>query len=228
MLTFAKKYEDNKFSQFGEDGILKEILSRLNIVTGKCCEFGAHDGKFCSNTRRLILDGWSAKLIECDPNLFDRLVKLYKQPTHLNPSGEGIRTVPIRNDVVLNNRAVTMDNVNELVPQDLDVLSIDVDGIDYWLWDQYTGKPAVVIIEINSSLDPLSQVAGDPQHGSSYAAMWRLAVSKGYFLVCHTGNMIFVDWKYFDLFPELKNQETNDPYHPIKDMNLFFNISWQK
>lgn len=226
MLIFAKKYGNNIFSQFGEDGILQEILSRLDIKKGTICEFGAHDGKYCSNSRNLILQGWSAKLIEGDKNLFAKLLTLYRSPSHLTVDGTVISDKLINNDVVLNNSMVSMDNVNELVPDMLDVLSIDVDGIDYWLWHSYMGDAKVVLIEINSSLYPHSHVAGDAKDGSSYAAMWRLGLSKGYFLLCHTGNMIFIKNDYWHLFPELLTGFGSGCFHPLKDIRLFFNTDW--
>ena len=46
-------YKKNIFSQYGEDGIIDEILKRLQRVSNKqCCEFGAWDGKFLSNLRK--------------------------------------------------------------------------------------------------------------------------------------------------------------------------------
>ena len=45
-------------SQFGEDGVLAELLRRLGIERGWCCEFGAYDGVHLSNTRLLLEQGW--------------------------------------------------------------------------------------------------------------------------------------------------------------------------
>lgn len=210
MLLFHKKYQANEFSQNGEDGILKEVLHRLGISTGLVVEFGAHDGQFCSNSRALILQGWEAFLIEGDPGLSAQCSKLYEK----------------RDDVEVFCEMIGPNNVNHIIPPKCDVLSIDVDGIDYWIWDAYTGDAKVVIIEINSSLKPLEHMAGDKDLGSSYAAMWRLGITKGYFLLCHCGNMIFVKLEYISLFPELTNA-FGRTFHPIQDIQLFFNTSWQ-
>jgi hypothetical protein len=99
-------------------------------------------------------------------------------------------------------RTITPENVNEL-PK-CDVLSIDIDGNDYAVWREYEGKPAIVVIEINSSYKPGVYIISDPAHGTSYTPMVELAMSKGYFLLCHTGNLIFIDNKYRKLFPEIK------------------------
>ena len=162
MLTF----KNNVYSQFGEDGIIAEIMRRLRIEKGYACEFGAADGHWLSNTRNLINQGWKCVQLEATRGQF-----------------------------------VTEHNVNQLVPQMLDLLSIDIDGNDYACWKAYTGKSKVVIIEINSSLDPTVDYF-TPQHGTNYSAMVKLANEKGYELLCHTGNLIFVQREYIDLFPD--------------------------
>jgi hypothetical protein len=98
-------------------------------------------------------------------------------------------------------RTITPENVNEL-PM-CDVLSIDIDGNDYAVWREYEGKPAIVVIEINSSYKPGVYIISDPAEGTTYTPMVELGLSKGYFLLCHTGNLIFIDRKYKELFPEV-------------------------
>lgn len=96
-------------------------------------------------------------------------------------------------------KQITPENVNEL--PECDLLSIDIDGNDYAVWKAYKGKPKVVIIEINSSLNPdVHHFSLD--HGSSFVTMNELAESKGYFLLCHTGNCIYVLNEYKSLFPD--------------------------
>ena len=70
---YFNKFKNNKYSQNGEDGILKEILSRLNLTESDnywCCEFGAHNGKYISNTFALVEKGWNAVYIEGNPIFF--------------------------------------------------------------------------------------------------------------------------------------------------------------
>lgn len=214
MLTFHEKYKADKFSQNGEDGVIAEILRRLSIDSGVCVEFGAHDGIFCSNTRKLVLTGnWKALFIEGDNGLYDNLVRTYKQASHMDFGKPSHKILP----VTLLHAWVDQTNVNAILPKAIDVLSIDVDGIDYHIWEAFTGSAKVVIIEINSSLDPQSELRGDPQRGSSFKSMVELGSKKGYFPVCHCGNIIFVHEDYRDLFPEI----------PIFVFpSDFFNTSW--
>jgi len=96
-------------------------------------------------------------------------------------------------------KEITPENVNELPP--CSVLSIDIDGNDYAVWAAYEGDPDIVVIEINSSFPP-DQESFHVEHGASFATMNRLAEDKGYFLIAHTGNCIYVRNKYRELFPD--------------------------
>ena len=96
---------------------------------------------------------------------------------------------------------VTPANVNDLVPPVLDLLSIDIDGNDYAVWDAYKGDAKVVVIEINSSKAPYED-SFSPKYGANYSIMLELAILKGYVMLAHTGNMIFVKKEYAYLFPD--------------------------
>lgn len=205
MLSFHKKYAADIFSQNGEDGIIAEICQRLKIGCGECCEFGAHDGLFCSNTRALMAMEWHGTLIEADKNLSRELVK---------------NCLPLNQVKVISETFVTPKNVNELVPQKLDLLSIDVDGIDYDIWKAYTGDAKIVIIEINSSIHPTAELPiSHPEKGTAYRPMIHLGNAKGYSLLVHCGNLIFVKDEYIELFPEVKA-------NPVIEWQLYFNQSW--
>lgn len=201
MLDFVKKYSFNIFSQNGEDGIIEEVLSRIGLFEGRCVEFGGADGTFCSNTAKLFNEGWRGKLIEGDEILFSQMLNNQKLPEAIE----------------MDNAFVTPENINHLVGV-CDLLSIDIDGNDYQVWKAYKHKPSIVIIEINSSFKP------DEEHfsahdGCAYKTMVQLGEEKGYFLLCHTGNLIFIDNKYKKKFPEVKG-------NPISDCKNYFNYSW--
>jgi len=63
---FYNRYAKDVHSQNGEDGIIEEILKRLNINNGWVCEFGAWDGIHLSNTFNLVKKGFNAVFIEGD------------------------------------------------------------------------------------------------------------------------------------------------------------------
>lgn len=112
---------------------------------------------------------------------------------------------------------IVPENVNELLPA-CDVLSIDIDGNDYEVWKAYNGTPDIVIIEINSSLPP-TKAHFSLERGASYITMLLLGLDKGYFLLCHTGNMVFVRNEHRSLFPEVIGDG-------LENWEDYFNKSW--
>lgn len=98
-------------------------------------------------------------------------------------------------------KEITPENVNELPP--CSVLSIDIDGNDYNVWKAYSSTPDIVVIEINSSIPPdRDEPISDIKHGTAFKPMVELGESKGYFLLCHTGNCIFIRNEHKALFPD--------------------------
>jgi hypothetical protein len=186
-MTDLKEFARNVYSQNGEDGIIEEILKRLNIKFGICCEFGAWEGTKFSNTYSLVEKGWKAVYIEGDYEKFQELKvtaeKHYPRITTIlgMVEPEGVNS---------------LDNILKKtdIKEDFEILSIDVDGIDYHIWNHFTDyTPKIVIIEVNSSIPPPIEQTHDSEHqGSSFTSMLKLGNEKGYDLVCHTGNMIFV------------------------------------
>jgi len=173
------------FSQNGEDGVLAEIFSRIGVEHRFFVEFGVEDGVQC-NTRFLAeILGWSGVYFEADAEFFARLNSRLAN----RPDLKTIRSV------------ISPDNVEALfadagVPTEFDLLSIDIDGQDYWVWRAIEHFcPRVVVIEYNSSLpseellaEPLGRSDGWTKtefFGSSLGAIRSLAENKGYRLV-HT------------------------------------------
>jgi hypothetical protein len=182
-------YRKNVYSQNGEDGILAELLNRLPETSGWVCEFGACDGKRLSNTFRLVeQEGYSAVYIECDESNADALLQTAEEFPSIHP-------IIAR---VMPSGPSSLDSLLEttLIPRDFDILSIDIDSYDYQVWEgvsQYS--PKIVVIEINSDvIDPwnMKHIHGGPYQGTAFLPMVRLGERKGYTLVVHTGNLIFV------------------------------------
>jgi len=76
---FYNTYSRDVYSQNGEDGIIEELLKRLNINNGWVCEFGAWDGIYLSNTFNLVEKGFNAVFIEGDVNKYNDLLNTVKK-----------------------------------------------------------------------------------------------------------------------------------------------------
>lgn len=201
MVNFYKKYGRDTWSQNGEDGVLSEVFKRLKIEKGTFCEFGAADGIYCSNTRLLLENGWTGKLLEADAARAKALID--------NTTGKKVE---------LYFGPVTPQNANTLIPAGLNLLSIDVDNDDFNIWNAYRGTADVVVIEVNSSIAP-PEVVIPGTRGASYSAMVMLGLSKGYFLLAHKGNCIFILNKYRKLFPEIEGDG-------VTNADQYFDRSW--
>jgi hypothetical protein len=205
MLPELLRFRRNVYSQNGEDGILAEILERLQIHRGWFCEFGAWDGKYLSNSYRLLNDGWSGVMIEGDePRCKDleETAKSFDGRLHTICRFVGHLPGPDSLDSLLRETPI---------PKDFDVLSIDVDGLDYHIWKAFTEfTPKVVIIEVNSHYPPgVEHVEAGENATSSFTSMVKLGIEKGYVPVVHTGNIFFVRNDIVDKVAN-GNQRLND------------------
>lgn len=201
------KFRKNYYSQHGEDGVIEEIFKRLQISDGWFVEFGAADGKDLSNSYMLVKKGWKGVEIEGDLNRFESLKK---------------NITDYKENIIAICEYVSIDGINSLdsillrtpIPKDFDLLSIDVDSCDWQIWNSLNiYRPKIVIIEINNYIPPrIEQIHSDMHNnqGSSFSSTLQLGIKKGYKLVCHTGNLIFVR---ADLICELNlsEEELNNP-----------------
>lgn len=186
-------------SQGGEDGIIEKALEVIGNSDHWCVEFGAWDGMHISNTYNLIKNrGYSAVLIEGDPKKFRELEKNFKGNRNVNAINA---LVGFGEEDGLGALLKTTD-----IPTDFDLLSIDIDGNDYHVWEALQHyKTKIVVIEYNPTIPTAVEFvqARDMRvnQGSSLLSINKLARLKGYDLVAVTQtNAIFVDSKYFGLF----------------------------
>ena len=193
---FYEKYAKNVYSQHGEDGIVEELLKRLNIENGWVCEFGAWDGIHLSNTFNLIENkNFNAVFIEGDKNKYKDLLKTVKKFPKI---------VPIQAIVDYNNNSSnSLDNLLKQtdIPNDFELLSIDIDSYDYQWKSLKLYKPKIVIIEINSSVKVnRSEWIHTPgkYQGTGFKPTLDLGIEKGYKFILHTGNMFFIRSDLFD------------------------------
>jgi hypothetical protein len=188
MLPLAE-VEFRAFSQNGEDGILLYLFSLLSAGGRRVVEICAGDGRECNSANLLINHGWSGLLFDGDKTNVERGRQFYEghPDTHTFPP----RWV---------SEWVTRENVNELIQNEgfdgeIDLLSLDIDGNDYWIWEAIEAvQPRVVVAEIQCiwSNERSVTVPYDPQFraryvdgfgiysGASLPAFVKLAARKGY------------------------------------------------
>ena len=173
------------YSQNDEDGIIHEIFTRIGTTNKKFIEFGVQDG-LESNTHLLLFYGWQGLWIEGSPDFCD-IIK-----TKFKPVIENGR-------LKVKNAFITKDNINKLFTEsgfegEIDLLSIDIDGNDLYVWDSINVvNPRVVVAEYNGKFPPDLEWRqaynpehiwdGSDWHGASLKAFETLGRKKGYRLV---------------------------------------------
>lgn len=185
-------FEFKIYSQNGEDGIILEILKRVENIQGRIVEIGIEDGTECNSANLLINFGWKGLLIEGNKEYAKKAISYYSEK------------LKIKENVDVACEFISTKNLSEVLRksnyhEDIDILSIDVDGVDYWLWESLDKqiRPKLLIIEYNAYLpfDKAITVPNDEgferykKHqsgyyfGASLKALEKLGKIKGYSLV---------------------------------------------
>jgi hypothetical protein len=156
------------------------------------------DGRHFSNTHNLVVaGGYSGVFIEAKAERFEELKKTYASSKHV-----------LLNAYVGWGKGDSLDAMLEGkgVPRDVDLLSIDIDGNDYHVWEAVDAyAPKLVIIEYNHTANNsvlfVQERHANVNHGSSAAALVELSRRKGYELIAVTFlNLLFAQREYFLLF----------------------------
>jgi hypothetical protein len=184
-LTSLKEAEFQVFSQNGEDGILQYLLSRVPIPEKVFVEFGV-ENYLESNTRFLVYnDHWTGVVLDSSA----RNVRFIRSDE-----------VSWKYGVSAHRAFLTAENADSLLGgllhrPEIGLLSIDIDGNDYWVWKAIsTLNPRIVIIEFNNVFGPDYAISIPYQpnfdrykahysglyHGASLKACCQLAETKGY------------------------------------------------
>ncbi len=139
------KFEDTGFrvySQNDEDGLLLYLFSLIGTTNKVCVDVGS-GSPYGANTTNLICNwGWTGLLIEGDENAV-------KQAKHFFESHKDTWICPPK----VINAWVTAENINDLLQEngflgEVDLLCLDLDGIDYWIWKSlHIVQPRVVVVE---------------------------------------------------------------------------------
>lgn len=192
------------YSLEGEEGVLEYLLDKIPNKNKWIVEFGACDGIAFSNSLYFINDlNYSAILIEPDSEQYIQL------ETNMSkyPNVHCLKQFITRDgDLSFDN---TIDRLGTEIPNDFDLLIIDVDNNDYHLWDSIQKyNPKIVMIEINNTQLPTYEKIAEydcefifGKHGSSIKSMTALANKKGYKLVANIScNAIYIKAEYYELF----------------------------
>lgn len=186
------------YSQNGEDGMLEYIFKKIDFTNKHIVEFGAGNGVEISNTFYLKQN------YECVRTLID---------------GDPEKTARKGCDDNIICSMITSNNINELlkdVPNTYDMLSLDMDGDDYWIMKALDKKPRVIILEYHCGIPndiPVACIENQGNinsfktipdghingyYGANLIAFYRLANSMGYqFVSSIVDNAIFVNNKDF-------------------------------
>ena len=230
-----------KYSQFEEDGILLYIFSLISPINRTCVEICAGSGRECNTANLIINHGWWG-------HLFDGNEKNVKAGKTFFSQNKDTSLHPPR----FSKAWITAENVNDQIAQSgatgpIDLLSLDIDGMDYWVWKAITViEPQVVVCETHNPIPPdkALTVPYDPgfvfesedYRGASLAAMCKLGREKGYRLV---GTHRFGFNAFFikngvgeDLFPKVDVAScVQDPYSEVARRERWPQVkerNWQK
>jgi hypothetical protein len=185
-------HERKIHSQFGEDGLLLHFFSKIGAPNKTFIEFGIEDGTECNAANLALNFGWGGLFIEGSDSLADRARVFYHRERGISA-----------NHVKIRSAFITKENINDLFVQngmtgEIDFLSVDVDGVDYWLYDAITVvQPRLVVLEFSTAYGPhrsltvpyepsFERYAKHPSgyyQGASLTALTKLAERKGLVLV---------------------------------------------
>lgn len=180
-----ERFGAKSYSQNGEDGMIAEIFRRIGTANRIFFEFGVEDG-LQNNSLLLLYQGWQGVWLEGVEG-------------HVASIRQRFASVLDNGRLRVRNCYVNRDNINPIleemgVPDDLDLMSIDVDSIDYYIFEALrAARPRVIVIEYNSKLPPPTRAVipynddfrwhGTDYFGASLQSLTDLADRKGYRLV---------------------------------------------
>ena len=182
--------EARVFSQNGEDGIILHLFSRIGVTDRRFVEIGVEDGRECNTANLAINLGWRGLMLDHDAAGVEEARRRFAA----RPA--------TASTVAVEQGHVTRENIDALLARhgvagELDLLSIDIDGNDLWVWEAVEGvRPRIVVVEYNGTFGPRRSVSVpyDPDfdrmarhpsgwyHGASVTALARVGVRKGYVL----------------------------------------------
>lgn len=136
----------SRFSEFEEDGHLLYLLTLAGSTSRTVVEISSQDGRVCMATNLLVHHRWRGFLFDGDPVFVDEGQRFFA-------AHPATRSAP----PVMRAEWFTRENVNQVlgaagVPDEIDVLSLDIDGNDLYLWSAMKVRPRILICEFNNAI----------------------------------------------------------------------------
>lgn len=197
---------DKHYSQFNEDEIIARLIEEVGEGDKVCVDIGAKSTRNSNVANLIINHGWRGFLFDRGLNAYRDCVRTFgpfddnEIPRDACPKCGGQKAWPVCMIKVV----VKPDNVNRLLPNAFDLLSVDIDGQDYYIWEAIVVEPRIVIIEYNSRLSngmvmrrrdgyEHDQDPSNSRSGASSEALVDLGKRKGYRLADkNEANLFFV------------------------------------
>jgi hypothetical protein len=212
-----RDYEFKVYSQWGEDGIIDYLVSLVPVTTRSFVEFGVENYTEANTLFLLKHRYWRGLVID---GSHDNIATIKRTAEYW------------RYDLRADASFITRDNINDIITRnglngDLGLLSIDIDGNDYWVWEAINCiNPSIVVAEYNSLFGPVAKLStpykddfvrseahpSNMYYGASIAALDHLAQVKGFSLVAgnSAGNNVF--FVRNDLLGSLKRITPQEAY----------------
>ncbi len=190
------KYAENKYSRYGEDGMIEKIISLIPANTHLFVDVGAGDGAAYSKSKNMITNhGWNGFLLENDPVMREQLQSA-------NSASRNVKVISQEYGLA-DQQALDEILKAQGVPQTFELLILNVYGMEYYLWESLRHfEPSIVAVQFNPTIpnDVKFVQANDfsVYQGCSLRALSDLAHYKGYELIGVTlETAIFIKRKYF-------------------------------
>jgi hypothetical protein len=193
-----REYEFKVYSQWGEDGIIDHLVTRVSIANQNFVEFGVESYKEANTIFLLKHRNWRGLVID---GSIDNINTIKRTSEYW------------RYDLRAEASFITRENINDIILSnglqgEIGLLSVDIDGNDYWVWEAINCiNPCIVVAEYNSLFGPIAKLTipyqpdfmrtnadkSNMYYGASIAALNYLAEKKGYSLVAgnSAGNNVF-------------------------------------
>jgi hypothetical protein len=193
-----REFEFRVYSQWGEDGIIDHLVANASITSRSFVEFGVESYTEANTLFLLKHRHWRGLIIDGSPEHIETVRR---------------SNVFWRHDLSADSSFITRENINDIIRRngfagELGLLSVDIDGNDYWVWQALDCvSPCIVVSEYNSLFGPAALIstpyqadfrrtvahASNMYYGASISALTHLAAQRGYTLVAgnSAGNNVF-------------------------------------